>query len=86
MAKRFLDPFDNENFGKCEDPFVVDTLIAETNAGSVRWINGLEKFPIPNHLIQHGNLSSFILPLCGYTAEESDKMMGGSNVDSHSDN
>ena len=33
LAKQFLDPYDNESYGKGEDPLVVDTLIAETNAG-----------------------------------------------------
>ena len=36
LAKQFLDPYDNENYGAGDDPLVVDTLIAETNAGSVR--------------------------------------------------
>lgn len=49
---------------------MIDTLIAETNAGSVRWMNGLDKFPIPSNLIQDGNLSNYILPLRGYSVEE----------------
>jgi hypothetical protein len=70
LSKRFLDPYDNENFGKGEDPFVVDTFIAETNAGSVRWMNGLDKFPISTHSLQNGNLADHILPLSGYSIEE----------------
>jgi hypothetical protein len=70
LAKQLLDPYENENFGKGEDPFVVDTLIAETNAGSIRWMNGLDKFPIPNQYILDGNLSNYILPIQGYSAEE----------------
>jgi hypothetical protein len=74
LAKQFLDPYDNESYGKGEDPLVVDTLIAETNAGSVRWMNGLDKFPIPHQYIQNGtNLSDFILPLKGYSAQEGDR-------------
>jgi hypothetical protein len=57
LAKQFLDPYDNEIYGKSEDPLVVDTLIAETNAGSVRWMHG--------H-VESGDLSDYLLPLRGF--------------------
>jgi hypothetical protein len=50
LAKQFLDPYDNESYGKGEDPLVVDTLIAETNAGSVRWMYGLAEYPISSQV------------------------------------
>jgi hypothetical protein len=74
LAKQFLDPYDNESFGQGEDPLVVDTLIAETNAGSVRWMNGLEKMPIPLQKITDGDLSDFILPIKGYSVTELQQM------------
>eukprot|EP00522_Entomoneis_paludosa_P013868 CAMPEP_0172447998 /NCGR_PEP_ID=MMETSP1065-20121228/7106_1 /TAXON_ID=265537 /ORGANISM="Amphiprora paludosa, Strain CCMP125" /LENGTH=1380 /DNA_ID=CAMNT_0013199371 /DNA_START=174 /DNA_END=4316 /DNA_ORIENTATION=- len=74
LAKQFLDPYDNESFGKGEDPLVVDTLIAETNAGSVRWLNGLEKFPISSQRIQEGELSEYLLPLRGISVEELEQL------------
>ena len=52
---------------------VVNTFIAETNAGSVRWMNGLEKFPLLNHDIKTGNLQQFILPVRGYSTEMADE-------------
>lgn len=70
LAKQFLDPYDNESYGKGEDPLVVDTLIAETNAGSVRWMNGLNQFPLSSQRIKDGELSDYLLPLRGYTLEE----------------
>jgi hypothetical protein len=70
LAKQFLDPYDNENYGKGEDPLVVDTLIAETNAGSVRWMNGLETMPVSNQRIRDGDLDDFILPVRGYSLDE----------------
>jgi hypothetical protein len=70
LAKQFLDPYDNESYGKGEDPLVVDTLIAETNAGSVRWMNGLNQFPLSSQRIKDGELSDYLLPLRGYTIEE----------------
>jgi len=33
LAKQFLDPYDNENYGQGDDPLCVDTLVAETNSG-----------------------------------------------------
>lgn len=70
LAKQFLDPYDNESYGKGEDPLVVDTLIAETNAGSVRWINGLEEYPVGYDSVSDGDLSEYLLPIRGYTVEE----------------
>jgi len=50
----------------------VDTLIAETNAGSRRWMSGLEDMPIPLNVIQDGGsaLDLFVLPDDGLTSEE----------------
>ena len=70
LAKQFLDPYDNENYGKGEDPLVVDTLIAETNAGSTRWMDGLAEMPVASQKIRDGDLSEYILPRRGYTVEE----------------
>ena len=72
LSKRFLDPFHNEGFWNGHDPIRVDTLIAETNAGSRRWMFGLESMPIPLDIIQDGgnDLDHFILPDEGYTVEE----------------
>lgn len=72
LAKRFLDPFHNESFWNGHDPIQVDTLIAETNAGSRRWMFGLEDMPIPLNIIQDGgsDLDCFVLPDEGYTEEE----------------
>lgn len=76
LAKRFLDPFHNESFWNGFDPIRVDTLIAETNAGSRRWMLGLEDMPIPMNVIQEGgsDLDLFILPDEGRTAEEVSEM------------
>ena len=73
LSKRFLDPFNNESYGF--DPIQVDTLIAETNAGSRRWMFGLEAMPIPYRSIEDaassaGGLDSFVLPDEGFTEEE----------------
>jgi len=70
LSKRFLDPFHNENFWNGDDPIMIDTLIAQTNAGSLRWIYGLESMPVPMVSIQTGRLNSFVLPDEGYTVEE----------------
>lgn len=45
LAKQFLDPYDNELYGRGEDPLCVDTLVAETNAGSLRYMHSLEEKP-----------------------------------------
>lgn len=74
LAKQFLDPFHNENFWQGDDPLVVDTLIAETNAGSVRWMNALETMPIPYQSIRRGYLDEYILPEEGYTPAEAARM------------
>jgi len=70
LAKQFLDPYDNESYGRGEDPLVVDTLIAETNAGSVRWMYGLEEFPVNPQRIKDGELSDYLLPIRGYSVEK----------------
>lgn len=70
LAKQFLDPYDNENYGKGDDPLVVDTLITETNAGSVRWMNSFQQQPWNKQLLKDGEMSALILPLRGYTVEE----------------
>ena len=69
LAKQFLDPYDNENYGKGDDPLVIDTLIAETNAGSVRWMNSFQQQPWNRQSLIDGELSNLILPLRGYSAE-----------------
>jgi hypothetical protein len=69
LAKQFLDPYDNENYGKGDDPLVIDTLIAETNAGSVRWLNSFQQQPWNRQSLVDGELSNLILPLRGYSAE-----------------
>lgn len=70
LAKQFLDPYDNESYGKGEDPLVVDTLIAETNSGSVRWMNSLNEFPVSSQQIKDGELSDYMLPVRGYSVDE----------------
>jgi len=70
LAKQFLDPYDNENYGKGEDPLSVDTLIAETNAGSVRWMYGFEEMPFSQQKLQDGELYDYLLPVRGYSLEE----------------
>ena len=74
LAKQFLDPYDNENYGKGEDPLCVDTLIAETNAGSLRWMYGFEQMPVSSQRIKDGELFDYLLPVRGYTVEELEKM------------
>jgi hypothetical protein len=72
LAKRFLDPFHNENFWMGDDPIMVSTLIAETNAGSLRWLYCLEDMPLPMSIIKSGGamLDEFVLPDEGFTVEE----------------
>lgn len=70
LAKQFLDPYDNENYGKGEDPLSVDTLIAETNAGSVRWMYGFEEMPFSQQRLKDGELYDYLLPVRGYSVEE----------------
>eukprot|EP00980_Cylindrotheca_fusiformis_P024258 scaffold11680_cov142-Cylindrotheca_fusiformis.AAC.16 len=70
LAKQFLDPYDNETYGKGEDPLSVDTLIAETNAGSVRWLYGFEEMPYNAEQLRKGELKDSLLPVRGYTVED----------------
>lgn len=70
LAKQFLDPYDNENYGKGDDPLCVDTLIAESNAGSVRWLNGFNMMPFSSQRIKDGELFDYLLPIRGYSVEE----------------
>jgi len=73
LAKQFLDPYDNESYGKGEDPLSIDTLISETNAGSIRWLNGLAAQPLAYQNLVDENFGGHQLPLRGWTAEESDR-------------
>jgi Bestrophin, RFP-TM, chloride channel len=70
LAKQFLDPYDNENYGRGEDPLCVDTLIAETNAGSVRWLYGFEEMPYSAQRVRDGEMYDYLLPVRGYSVEE----------------
>jgi hypothetical protein len=49
---------------------VIDTLIAETNAGSVRWLNSFQQQPWNKQLLKDGELYDSLLPLRGYSVEE----------------
>jgi hypothetical protein len=69
LAKQFLDPYDNENYGKGDDPLCVDTLVAETNSGSLRWLNGFEQQPFNSERLREGELYDG-LPARGYSVEE----------------
>lgn len=73
LAKQFLDPYDNESYGKGDDPICVDTLISETNAGSVRWLNGLSAQPLAYQNLVDGNFVDHQLPIKGWTVEEADR-------------
>merc|ERR1712238_543996 len=75
LAKQFLDPYDNESYGKGEDPLCIDTLISETNAGSIRWLNGLTAQPLAYQNLVDGNFGEHQLPIRGWTIEESDRRM-----------
>eukprot|EP00566_Odontella_aurita_P004178 CAMPEP_0113542620 /NCGR_PEP_ID=MMETSP0015_2-20120614/9711_1 /TAXON_ID=2838 /ORGANISM="Odontella" /LENGTH=1232 /DNA_ID=CAMNT_0000442703 /DNA_START=10 /DNA_END=3708 /DNA_ORIENTATION=+ /assembly_acc=CAM_ASM_000160 len=70
LAKQFLDPYDNENYGKGEDPLCVDTLIAETNSGSVRWMHSFEEQPFSSQRLQDGELFNSLLPQRGFSVAE----------------
>ncbi|KAG7345773.1 bestrophin, RFP-TM, chloride channel [Nitzschia inconspicua] len=74
LAKQFLDPYDNENYGRGEDPLCVDTLIAETNAGSVRWLYGFEELPYSAQRVRDGEMYDYLLPVRGYSVEELTQM------------
>ena len=43
LSKSFLDPFGNE--GSIGQNLVIDCLMGEVNAGSVRWVEGGAKMP-----------------------------------------
>jgi len=73
LAKQLLDPFDNESYGKGDDPLCIDTLISETNAGSVRWLNGLSAQPLAYQNLVDGNIADQQLPLQGWNAVEADR-------------
>ena len=45
LSKMFLDPFNNEGQGEDGDYLVVNTLIQESNAGSVRFQNVVKELP-----------------------------------------
>lgn len=70
LAKQFLDPYDNENYGKGHDPLCVDTLIAETNAGSIRWMNGFEFQPWSSEAIRSGDMDSLYRPTRGFSVKD----------------
>lgn len=70
LAKQFLDPYDNESYGKGDDPLCIDTLIAETNAGSIRWMNGLATKPFLYEKVENGDMLEYQLPTRGWTVEE----------------
>lgn len=70
LAKQFLDPYDNESYGKGEDPLCIDTLIAETNSGSVRWMNGLAQHPVAYDHLKNGDMLDYQLPMRGWTIDE----------------
>jgi hypothetical protein len=54
---------------------MVDTLIAETNALSLRWMYGLDEMPVSYHCYQvGGGFQDFILPDEGYTLKEVGEM------------
>lgn len=57
---------------KGQDALVVNTLIAETNAGSMRWMYCLDEMPISYESIRKGNLDDFILPDEGFTKQVAD--------------
>jgi len=70
LAKQFLDPYDNETYGQGDDPICVDTLVAESNSGSIRWFNGFNEMPFSAQRIKDGELFEYQLPLRGYSVEE----------------
>ena len=70
LAKQFLDPYDNENYGHGDDPLCVDTLVAELNAGSARWMNGLVDVPFNKDKLKEGEMGEYLLPLRGYSVEQ----------------
>jgi len=73
LAKQLLDPFHNESFWKGQDALAVNTLIAETNAGSMRWTYCLDEYPISYESMKTGKLDDFMLPDEGFTKEVADE-------------
>jgi len=71
LAKQFLDPYDNVQYGQGDDSLNINALIAETNAGSVRWLEGFARSPfwLSALDIKNGDLSVYSLPVNGLTAE-----------------
>ena len=49
---------------------MIDTLIAETNAGSVRWLNSFQQQPWSKQLLKDGEMYDSMLPVRGYSVEE----------------
>jgi hypothetical protein len=71
LSKRFLDPFYNESFWSGDDPLLVDTLLAEVNAGTVRWQSGFSVSPMSSRaFLTADGLDNFILPDEGFTREQ----------------
>ena len=52
----------------------MDTLIAESNAGSLRWMYGFEQFPVSSQRIKDGEMFDYLLPVRGYSVEDLEKM------------
>jgi hypothetical protein len=81
LAKRFLDPYHNENFWSGDDALLVDTLMAEVNAGSMRWSLGLDEVPILSRSFDNDDeLGQHILPDEGYTIEYADLQLRKQDV------
>ena len=68
LAKYFLTPFH-----RSESSFFVDSIIAETNAKSLRWMNSLSVMPITTGNIEDGHLDDHVLPKDGVSIREADK-------------
>jgi hypothetical protein len=66
-----LDPYHNENFWSGDDALLVDTLLAEVNAGTVRWQSGLDMMPIQSRAFTKSErLDAFLLPDEGFTRDQ----------------
>lgn len=71
LSKRFLDPYHNENFWSGDDALLVDTLLAEVNAGTVRWQSGLDMMPIQSRAFTRTDrMDAFLLPDEGFSSEQ----------------
>ena len=46
LGKIFLDPYNNDE-QKNGDPMIMETMIIESNAGSLRWLQGVENYHLP---------------------------------------